>query len=82
MTLLCDWELKALSIGDKLITPFVDHVVKEENGRKILSYGLGSYGYDIRLSPKQCLIFGTPSRGDCDPKNFSKDILKEAALKE
>ena len=82
MTLLSDWELKALSIGDKLITPFVDHVVKEENGKKILSYGLGSYGYDIRLSPKQCLIFGTPSRGDCDPKNFSKDILKEAELKE
>ena len=37
-------------LGGKLIEPFVDHVVKEENGHKILSYGLGSYGYDIRLS--------------------------------
>ena len=82
MSILCDWEIKALSLGDKLIAPFTDHVVREENGRKILSYGLGSYGYDIRLSSKQCLIFGTPSRGDCDPKNFSSDILKETELKE
>ena len=82
MTLLSDWEIKALSLDGKLISPFVDHVVREEDGRKLLSYGLGSYGYDIRLSPKQCLIFGTPSRGDCDPKNFSPDILKESELKE
>ena len=58
MSILCDWEIKALSLGDKLIEPFGDHVVSEENNRKILSYGLGSYGYDIRLSSKQCLLFG------------------------
>jgi len=54
MTLLSDWEIKALSLDGKLISPFVDHVVREEDGRKLLSYGLGSYGYDIRLSSKQC----------------------------
>ena len=31
MGILCDWEIKALSLGDKLIEPFVDHVVREEN---------------------------------------------------
>ena len=82
MSILSDWEIKALSLGGKLIEPFVDHVVKEENGHKILSYGLGSYGYDIRLSSTKCLIFGTPSRGDCDPKKFNPDILKETELKE
>ncbi|MBG45450.1 MAG: dCTP deaminase [Euryarchaeota archaeon] len=82
MTILADWEIKALSTGGELIEPFVDHVVKEENGRNILSYGLGSYGYDIRLSPKQCLVFGGNQRGDCDPKNFNPDILKEIKLLE
>ena len=82
MGILCDWEIKALSLGDKLIEPFVDHVVREENNRNILSYGLGSYGYDIRLSPKQCLLFGGTSAGICDPKSFDKSILKETELKE
>ena len=31
MSILCDWEIKALSLGDQLIEPFVDHVVREEN---------------------------------------------------
>ena len=82
MGILCDWEIKALSLGDKLIEPFVDHVVREENNRNILSYGLGSYGYDIRLSPKQCLLFGGTSAGVCDPKSFDKSILKETELRE
>ena len=82
MGILCDWEIIALSLGDKLIEPFVDHVVREENNRNILSYGLGSYGYDIRLSPKQCLLFGGTSAGVCDPKSFDKSILKETELRE
>ena len=28
MSILCDWEIKALSLGDKLIEPFTDHVVR------------------------------------------------------
>ena len=81
MSILSDWELKALCLNGKLIEPFVQHVVKEEKGRKILSYGLGSYGYDIRLSPKQCLIFGGTQAGVCDPKSFDESILKESELK-
>ena len=65
-----------------MIKPFQDHLISEENGRRLLSYGLSSYGYDIRLSPKQCLIFGGVQRGDCDPKNFDPEILKPAELLE
>lgn len=39
-----------------MITPFIDHSVYEENilfgAKKVLSYGLSSYGYDARLSHK------------------------------
>ena len=58
MSVLADWEIKKLAEEEEMISPFQGSLVSETNGRKILSYGLSSYGYDIRLSPKQCLIFG------------------------
>ncbi|NBS70534.1 hypothetical protein EBT31_16715, partial [bacterium] len=58
MTVLADWQIRELAETEDMISPFVDRVVSEEGGRRLLSYGLSSYGYDIRLSPSQCLIFG------------------------
>jgi dCTP deaminase len=82
MSVLADWEIKQLAEEEGMIAPFVDHLVNKEGGRKLLSYGLSSYGYDIRLSPEQCLIFGRISEGDCDPKNFDPEILKPSELLE
>jgi dCTP deaminase len=82
MALLCDWEIQHLAETEEMISPFQDKLVSETDGRRILSYGLSSYGYDIRLSPKQCLIFGRIQKGDCDPKDFDKDILTNAELLE
>ena len=82
MSVLADWEIRGLAKNQKMIEPFVDHLVSKENGRKLLSYGLSSYGYDIRLSPKQCLVFGKIQAGDCDPKNFDPDILRPTELLE
>ena len=82
MSVLADWEIKKLALEEQMIDPFVDRLVSKEDGRKLLSYGLSSYGYDIRLSPKQCLIFGKVQSGDCDPKEFNTDILKPAELLE
>jgi len=82
MSILADWEIKKLAEEEGMIDPFVDHQVKREDGKRLLSYGLSSYGYDIRLSPKQCLIFGKVQAGDCDPKDFDPAILKPAELQE
>ena len=82
MSVLADWEIKKLAEEKEMISPFVDRLVSKENGKKLLSYGLGSYGYDIRLSPEQCLIFGKVQAGDCDPKDFDPSILKPAELLE
>lgn len=82
MSILCDWELRELAQQEEMIAPFTDGLVSEEGGRRILSYGLSSYGYDIRLSPEQCLIFGRISEGECDPKNFKENILTPAELLE
>lgn len=82
MSILADWEIKHLAEKRQMIEPFVDHLVSKEEGRKLLSYGLSSYGYDIRLSPSQCLVFGRTQSGDCDPKSFDPDILKPSDLLE
>jgi len=82
MSILSDKEIKQLALEEGMIQPFQDRLISEQDGRRLLSYGLSSYGYDIRLSPKQCLIFGRTQAGDCDPKAFDTDILKPAELLE
>jgi dCTP deaminase len=82
MSVLCDKEIRRLAEDEEMIVPFQDHLVSKEDGRRILSYGLSSYGYDIRLSPEQCLIFGRISEGECDPKEFRPEILTKAELLE
>lgn len=82
MSILCDWEIRKLAEEEEMISPFQDRLVSEEDGKRILSYGLSSYGYDIRLSAEQCLVFGRISEGECDPKNFKENILVPANLLE
>lgn len=82
MTLLSDKEIKHLAQTEGMIQPFHDRLVSEQDGRRLLSYGLSSYGYDIRLSPKQCLLFGGIQAGTCDPKEFDPGILKPTELLE
>jgi dCTP deaminase len=82
MGILCDAEIKQLAQEQEMIAPFQDRLVTSEDGRKVLSYGLSSYGYDIRLSPKQCLIFGRIQEGVSDPKDFNPKILADSELLE
>jgi len=82
MSVLCDKEIRQLAEEEEMIVPFQDRLISKEDGRRILSYGLSSYGYDIRLSPEQCLIFGRISEGECDPKDFKPEILTNAELLE
>jgi len=81
MSVLSDKEIKDLA-KNGMISPFKDHLISEEDGIKRLSYGLSSYGYDIRLSASQCLLFGGVQHGMCDAKNFDPEILKETELHE
>ena len=56
---------------EPMIEPFVPHQVKEEDGRKIISYGLSSYGYDLRVGNK-FRIFTNVNTTVVDPKNFDE----------
>jgi dCTP deaminase len=81
MSVLSDKEIRKFA-EKGMITPFKSSLINKENDIPILSYGLSSYGYDIRLSPNQCLLFGGVPHGMCDAKNFDPEILKETELHE
>lgn len=50
MAIMSDRWIKQQAQEKEMIVPFYDHSVKvSEDGRKIPSYGLSSYGYDVRL---------------------------------
>ncbi|WP_243713910.1 dCTP deaminase [Nostoc sp. 106C] len=46
----------------------------------VISYGLSSYGYDIRLSPSEFRIFRHIPGTVIDPKNFNPQNLESTAL--
>lgn len=53
-----------------LIHPYISTQVSEFQGKKIISYGVSSYGYDIRLDNKFKLFTNVHS-SIIDPKNFN-----------
>jgi hypothetical protein len=54
---LNDKKISHLANTVGMITPFEKQLISHVNNRKVISYGLSSYGYDIRLSEKDFRIF-------------------------
>jgi dCTP deaminase len=52
-----------------MIEPFAAIQVKEINDKKVISYGVSSYGYDMRISD-EFKIFTNVNTAIVDPKNF------------
>lgn len=66
-----------------MLEPFVDHQVREVDGRKAISFGLSSFGYDARLADEiKIVVPPTDFIGDVigfiDPKDFDADVLVDA----
>ena len=55
-----------------MIDPFSPDQVRKLNNKKIISYGLSSYGYDIRCAP-EFKVFTNINNTIVDPKNFTQD---------
>jgi deoxycytidine triphosphate deaminase len=69
-----------------MIVPFESSLIREyrleENAplKRVISYGLSSYGYDIRLSSAEFRIFRHIPGTVVDPKNFNSDNLETTKL--
>lgn len=75
---LADYQIINLA-NEGMIDPFVDHKVsKTDDGEGVISYGLESFGYGIRVA-NQFRIFSA-ARGQAtivDPKNFDATLLHD-----
>ena len=69
-----------LAQSQELIQPFEPQLINQIQDRRLLSYGLSSYGYDIRLSPREFWIFRHVPGTVLDPKNFNPANLERAEL--
>lgn len=74
MTILSDRQIRELCINQEkpMISPFVPNQVKEVDGKRILSYGLSSYGYDARVAP-EFKIFTNINSTISDPLSFDEN---------
>lgn len=78
--LLSDWEIAELCQdgGQKMIDPYIPELVSQVEGKKVVSYGQSSAGYDIRagyewfVAHESWVLKG----GVFDPKGFDKSIMK------
>ena len=70
--------------SEGMIQPFqtnlVRHLEPENKKKPVLSYGCSSYGYDLRLSPKEFLIFKHIPGTVMNPKKFNPENLEKTAL--
>lgn len=68
-----------------LVSPFCPQLVREVErdnlpGHRVLSYGVSSYGLDLRLSPADFRIFRHIPGEVVNPKRFNPDHLEQAPL--
>jgi len=67
-----DHWIRKMSLEKKMIEPFVEGQVS----KGVISYGLSSYGYDIRVSD-EFKVFTNVHNSMVDPKNFDEKSFVE-----
>lgn len=91
MGLLPDWEISRLA-REGMITPFVPKLIREvaieghedmaPSLRRVISFGASSFGFDLRLSAKEFLVFRHIPGTVVNPKRFNSENLERVALQE
>jgi len=66
MAIKADSWIRRMALEQKMIEPFVDGQIRDG----VISYGLSSYGYDIRVS-NEFKIFTNVHSAVVDPKHFN-----------
>jgi len=64
-----------------LIQPFNAQLVRQVEGRRIISAGASSYGYDMRLADDGFRVFSPIHGREIDPKRFDDSSLAEPPLR-
>ena len=71
MSLKSDAWIRRMALEHEMIKPFAERLVREN----CISYGLSSYGYDLRVSD-EFRIFSPARGGTMDPKQFDESSFE------
>src|SRR5262245_58439531 len=69
MSIKSDKWIRRMAAECRMIEPFEPGQVKEVNGRRVVSYGTSSYGYDVRCAD-EFKLFTNVYSAIVDPKKF------------
>lgn len=72
MSIKSDKWIRQLALEHKMIEPFIAEQISYIQGKKVISYGVSSYGYDVRCA-REFKIFTNINSATVDPKNFSDE---------
>ncbi len=76
MSIKSDKWIRKMAENHQMISPFEPNLIREQNDKKIVSYGTSSYGYDIRCAP-EFKVFTNINSTLVDPKQFDPDSFVE-----
>ena len=85
MSIKSDNWIKKMSLENDMIYPFQPNQVKtnEEYNEKLISYGLSSYGYDVRCA-NEFKVFTNIHSATVDPKKFDSssfiDVVQDECV--
>ncbi len=72
MSIKSDKWIRRMVAEHGLIEPFESDQIREADGRRVISFGTSSYGYDIRCAD-EFKIFTNINSAIVDPKNFDNN---------
>ncbi|MBI4395585.1 MAG: dCTP deaminase [Elusimicrobia bacterium] len=78
MSVKSDRWIRRMALEHGMIEPFVECQKREG----VISYGLSSYGYDMRVGRKFKIFKGVAAAGFNDPKRFDAAAFEDATVEE
>src|SRR3712207_5811485 len=81
MSVKSDRWIRRMSEEHQLISPFEPKLIRQIEGRRIISAGASSYGYDMRLADDGFRVFSPIHGFEIDPKCFDDSSLVEPPLR-
>jgi dCTP deaminase len=82
MSIKPDHWIRKMALSQGLIEPFADTQIRHlEGDKKAVSFGLSSYGYDIRVAD-EFKVFTNIHNTIVDPKNFTENAFVDIRTQE
>lgn len=80
MAIKSDRWIREMSEKHGMIEPYAENQVRfDKNGEKLISYGVSSYGYDVRCA-REFKVFTNVHSAIVDPKILMKKVLSILSL--